>query len=168
MDWRAGPAGKPLAHFVDRGIQHRAKVVQVIDDSRCAAHGFASRTEHCRTVRRARARVCSLLNISACLLLCYVRARTVRKRTIAAGAVVAWFCGAMSATVQSSSSEHNQAASDHERAARQHRAAAGFHDRNMLLAARLSSESARASCIAAHRHSMTACGHSEGEEQVKR
>ena len=69
----------------------------------------------------------------------------------------------MSDDVQSPSNEHNLAASDHERAALQHRAAAGFHDKNMLHAARLSAESAKASCLAAHRHSMTACGHSEDE-----
>ena len=75
-------------------------------------------------------------------------------------------CGAMSDAVQSSSSEHCKAASDHERAARQHRAAAGFHDKNMLHAARMSAESARASCIAAHRHSMTACDHSEAGDPL--
>ena len=73
----------------------------------------------------------------------------------------------MSDAVQSSSSEHIQAASDHERAARQHRAAAGFHDKHMLHAARLSSESAKASCITAHRHSMSACAHSEDEGLLK-
>jgi len=67
----------------------------------------------------------------------------------------------MSDAVQSSSSEHNQAASEHERAARQHRAAAEFHDKKMLHAARLSAGDAKASCIVAHRHSMTACEHSE-------
>jgi hypothetical protein len=73
----------------------------------------------------------------------------------------------MSDPVQSSSSEHNQAASDHELAARQHRAAAGFHDKNMLHAARMSAEDAKASCITAHRHSMTACAHTEVEGLVK-
>jgi len=63
--------------------------------------------------------------------------------------------------IPTSSSEHNQAASEHERAARQHRAAANFHDRKMLHAARMSAEDAKASCIVAHRHSMTACEHSE-------
>jgi len=67
----------------------------------------------------------------------------------------------MSGALQSSSSEHRQAAIDHELVARQHRAAADFHDRNMVHAARLSAEHAKASCITAHRHSMTACAHSE-------
>jgi len=69
----------------------------------------------------------------------------------------------MSATPQSPSNEHRQAASEHELAARQHRAAAEFHDRNMVLAARMSSEHAKASCITAHRHSMTACEHSDAK-----
>ena len=67
----------------------------------------------------------------------------------------------MSNALRSLGSEHAQAALDHELAARQHRAAAEFHDRNMLHAARLSAEHAKASCITAHRHSMTACEHSE-------
>ena len=72
----------------------------------------------------------------------------------------------MSDTVQSSSSEHYEAAIGHERAARQHRAAAEFHDKKMLHAARLCAESAKASCIAAHRHSMLACEHSEGRADL--
>ena len=69
----------------------------------------------------------------------------------------------MSDTVQSASSEHRVAATDHELAARQHRAAAEFHDRNMVRAARMSSEDAKASCITAHRHSMAACEHSDAK-----
>jgi hypothetical protein len=67
----------------------------------------------------------------------------------------------MSNVLTTPGSEHRQAAIDHELAARQHRAAAEFHDRNMLHAARLSAEDAKASCITAHRHSMTACGTSD-------
>jgi len=73
----------------------------------------------------------------------------------------------MSNALPSPSSEHRQAAIDHELAARQHRAAAEFHDRNMLRAARMSAGDAKASCITAHRHSMTACEHSDAKTGAK-
>jgi predicted DNA binding CopG/RHH family protein len=63
----------------------------------------------------------------------------------------------MSYAAQSPSTQHKQAASDHEIAALQHRTAAEFHDKQMLYAARLSSEDAMACCIKAHRQSMLAC-----------
>jgi hypothetical protein len=66
----------------------------------------------------------------------------------------------MSDAIHSPSSEHKQAASAHEIAARQHREAAEFHDKNMLHAARLSSESASECCIKAHGQSMFACARS--------
>jgi hypothetical protein len=71
----------------------------------------------------------------------------------------------MSDPIHSPSSEHKQAASDHEIAARQHRTAAEFHDKNMLHAARLSSENAKECCIKAHRRSMLACEHSAEKVQ---
>lgn len=68
----------------------------------------------------------------------------------------------MSDAIHSPSSQHKQAASAHELAARQHRAAAELHDKGMEHAAQISSATAKACCMKAHKQSMLACDQSAG------
>jgi hypothetical protein len=136
--------------ILDRSIQLRAEEAQIVDHSGSTAHGFAARIGHSGRMRAGALRVCSLVNSTPGFF--PIVGPLVASRPL------------MATTLQSQGSEHRQAAIDHELAARQHRAAAEFHDRNMTYAARMSAEHAKASCITAHRHSMSACEHSEHPE----
>ena len=63
----------------------------------------------------------------------------------------------MSNAMQSPSTRHKRAAADHELAALQHRTAAEYHDKNVLHAARRSSEDAKECSLKAHKQSLLAC-----------
>src|SRR4029079_18722780 len=63
----------------------------------------------------------------------------------------------MSNPIRSPSTLHKRAAADHELAALQHRTAAEYNDKNMLHAARRSSEVAKECSLKAHKQSLPAC-----------